>query len=910
MDLFERDRELAALAGATAAAARGTGVGVAVVGEAGAGKSALVELACARAAGLRVLRGGCDPLVTPRPLGPFRDLVPGLRPADLTDPAAACEVAFEALRAEPTVLVVEDAHWIDGASVEVLRFLVRRLEVMPCALVVTYRDDEIGAQHQLRPLLGDFAKLDGLSTLRLEPLTVAGVAQLLGDGPLDAAQVHPLTGGNPFFVAEVAKEPGRPLPATVRDAVLARTAGIAADDLEVLQLAAAAPDRLADRVLPTLSVDLPTLRRLHDTGLLLRDRQGLVFRHELARLALESTIPAGGAARLHLRLLEALERIEPRDPAVLTHHAVAAGDPARAARYAQDAATEAARAGDHTDAVAFLEIAAANVTGAPPGERAQVLTRLGYEQYMTSSLDRAIGSVTATFPLWHAAGDRAGLSAAHESCALFEYYSARRRQAEYHADRAAAAAPAPAGGAELIKGYLAYLRSDQELAARHCADASRIAEAAGDTALALRTAVVGAAAGLGLGTPGARDRLLTLIEDAKAHGLDELASTGYSNLSYLDVEQRRLGDAERVLEESLAFTTARDIPICNHWQTAVRARLRFIGGRWDAALEDAADVLARDGMPLATLWPHLISALLPLRRSGVAGDPLEAARPVAGHRDTARPVDGHRDTARPVAGPRDTARPVDGHRDTARAVDGHRDAVRTVDEHLELAWAVAERLDEPLRRLPVLAALAERAWLTGTADPRLAAAPSVLAAAAGTPATAWVAGDLAGWLCRIGAEAPVDAPRIVAHVAEPHRLMLTGRHREAAAWWRRAGAPFDEALALAGSPAAEDRVRAVERLDLLGATAVSDRLRLDLRRQGVPAPQRPRAGTRANPAGLTNRQLDVAKLVARGLTNAEIAGKLFISVKTADHHVSAVLTKLGLASRRAVMAQAEALKLS
>ncbi|MFF5228805.1 helix-turn-helix transcriptional regulator [Dactylosporangium sp. NPDC000521] len=866
MDLYERDRELAALAGATAGAAGGTGAGVALVGEAGAGKSALVEVACARAAGLRVLRGGCDPLVTPRPLGPFRDLIAGLRPADLTDPAAACEVAYEALRGEPTVLVVEDAHWIDGASVEVLRFLVRRLEVLPCALVVTYRDDEIGAQHQLRPLLGDFAKLDGLTTLRLDPLTVDGVAMLLRGGPLDAAQVHPLTGGNPFFVAEVAKEPGRPLPATVRDAVLARTAGIAAEDLEVLQLAATAPDRLADRVLPTLGVDLPTLRRLHDTGLLLRDRQGLVFRHELARLAVESTIPAGGAARLHARLLESLERLEPRDPAVLTHHAVSAADPVRAARYAQDAAEEAARAGDHTDAVAFLRIAVANLHGAPPGERARVLTRLGYEQYMTSSLEEAIGSVTATFPLWHAAGDRAGLASAHESCALFEYYSARRQQAEYHADRAASAAPSHAGGAQFIKGYLAFLRSDQELAARHCADASRIAEAAGDTTLALRTAVVGAAAALGLGAAGARDRLLTLIEDAKAHGLDELASTGYSNLSYLDVEQRRLREAERVLEESLAFTIARDIPICNHWQTAVRARLRFVGGRWSAAAEDAADVLARDGMPLATLWPHLISALLPLRRDGAVS---------------------------PSGAP------------------GAAGAADVVTDHLDAAWAVAERLDEPLRRLPVLAALAERAWLTGADDPRLAAAPAVLAAAVGTPATAWVAGDLAVWLCRLGVEARIDAPQVLAHIAEPHRLMLSGHHHDAADWWRRAGAPYDEALALADAPDVDDQVQAIERLDLLGATAVADRLRLGLRRRGVAQlPQRPRAETRANPAGLTNRQLDVAKLVARGLTNAEIAGKLFISVKTADHHVSAVLTKLGLTSRRTVMAQAEALKLS
>ena len=216
MELYERDGELVALSRAVAAAAGGTGAGVAITGEPGAGKSALVEVACARATGLRVLRGGCDPLVTPRPLGPFRDLIPGLRPADLHDAPAACEAAFAALRTAPTVLVVEDAHWIDGASVEVLRFLVRRLEVMPCALLVTYRDEEIGAQHQLRPLLGDFAKVDGLSTLRLHPLTADGVAMLLRGSGLDATQVHPLTGGNPFFVAEVAKEPDRPLPAAAR----------------------------------------------------------------------------------------------------------------------------------------------------------------------------------------------------------------------------------------------------------------------------------------------------------------------------------------------------------------------------------------------------------------------------------------------------------------------------------------------------------------------------------------------------------------------------------------------------------------------------------------------------------------------------------------------------------------------
>ena len=747
------------------------------------------------------------------------------------------------------LLLFEDVHWIDAASVEVLRFLARRLDAMSCTLIVTYRDDEVGAQHPARPLLGDVAALDRFDTLRLAPFSVAAIGELLGDAPLTAARVHAVTGGNPFFVAEVAKEPDLPLPGTVRDAVLARTSGIAPTDLEVLQLAATAPDRLDDRVLPALGVDLPTLRRLHDTGLLLRNRRGLVFRHELARLALESTIPAGGAARLHARLLDALERVEPRDPAVLTHHAVAAADTPRAARFAQDAAQEAARAGSHSEAASFLQIALAHLDSGSPGERAGLLTQLSHEQYLTGRLATAIGSVTATFPLWRTAGDLAGLAAAHDSCAIFEYYNAHRRQSEDHADRAAALAgddAATAYAAALTtRGYLAYQKSEYDLATRCTADAARIAGAAGADALALRGRVIRTVTEVAFGEPGARERCVLLIEEARARGLDELASTGYSNVSYADVEQRRLRDAERMLEESLAFAVARDIPICHHWQTAVRSRLRLLEGRWTAALEDAADVLGRTGMPLATLWPHLVSGLVPLRRSGAA------------------------------------------------------------TEHLDAAWALAERLDEPLRRLPALSAFAERMWLTGVSDGRVTtAAPELLARVAGSPATAWAAGELAVWLRRLKLDAPV-APHAL---AEPYRLALAGRHPEAAAWWRRVGARYDEALAYADTGDAHRQTESIEQLDLLGATAVADRLRRDLRRQGVAQlPSRPRTSTRANPAGLTNRQLDVAKLVARGFTNAEIADRLFISAKTADHHVSAVLAKLGMPNRRAVVVQAERL---
>jgi DNA-binding NarL/FixJ family response regulator len=156
------------------------------------------------------------------------------------------------------------------------------------------------------------------------------------------------------------------------------------------------------------------------------------------------------------------------------------------------------------------------------------------------------------------------------------------------------------------------------------------------------------------------------------------------------------------------------------------------------------------------------------------------------------------------------------------------------------------------------------------------------------------------WLRRLGLDVPVPAT-----VAEPYRSQLAGRHEDAAAWWRAAGDPFAEALAYVDSPEPHHRVTAVTLLDKAGAIGTADRLRVELRHDGLAAvPQRPRESTRTNPGGLTNRQFDVARLVAQGLSNSEIAAQLYISPKTTDHHVSAILTKLGVPSRRAVVTRA------
>ena len=411
--LLERERELDVLREGLHQVRGGQGAGFAIAGESGAGKSSTIAAAVREAEGLRVVRGQCDPLRTPRPLGPFRELgLPGLAALVSAEEARLMETAEAALTelgSEPTVLVIEDLHWSDAASTDVLRYLARRVETVPLAILLSYRDLEIGPRHPARQLLGDFATLDGLRTLSLQPLSVDAVAQAVEGTGLDPTRVHELTGGNPFYVAQVALEPDRPLPASVRDTVLARIAEIEIDDLEILQLVACSPDRLDDRVLPLVGVDLPILRRLDETTLLARTEEGISFRHELARQAVESTIPPGGAPRLHQRLLESLEGLEPRDPAALTHHALAARDGVRTLTHARAAAAEAVAAASNTEAAAFLEVALEHLPASAPAlERAELLMQLSLQHYLTARLADAIASARASIPLWNEAGHHGG----------------------------------------------------------------------------------------------------------------------------------------------------------------------------------------------------------------------------------------------------------------------------------------------------------------------------------------------------------------------------------------------------------------------------------------------------------------------------------------------------------------------
>ena len=846
MELIERDEALASLLSRWQEAAAGAGHMVWLAGEAGIGKTSVLRAFAARAAAdgpARLWWGACDALQTPHPLAPLHDMArdaqPGWRPllADSAARAALFEAVLDDLRSSrtPTLLVFEDLHWADDATLDLLLFLGRRVLRAPCLILGSFRDDEIGLAHPLRRVLASLPP-DCSSRLVLNRLTPSAVDALARRAMRAPEGLHLATQGNPFFVTELLRQGfERAVPASVQDLVLARLARLGPSARDIVRLAAIVPSRIeAELVGALLKPDAAALEQCLDSGLL-HSRDGcLAFRHELARVAVEQALPALQSAGLHAAMLAALELRTHVSLARRVHHALHARDAKAVQRLAPQAAEQARARGAHREAAAQYRLALD--FAADDEQRSVWLNSYATECQLTDQLDVATSARQHLGTLLGATGDVEGQAANLSQLALVHVLALRNAEAEA-ASRAALAlaeqlpSGATRAGCYRVEAQLRMLNRDCEAAIERAGQAIAMArEHDCREVLAAATGTLGTALTF-LDYEAGCARLQEALQLAQAEGLHLIAANSHSNLGSASGEVMRLPEAHAHLLAAVAFAREHEIDFYHHYALAWLALCELHLGRWNEAAAHAHEAL-RQASRRST---SRVMALVALGR--------------------------------------------------LRARRGDPGVAELLDEALELAEASGT-----LQRVaPVRAARAEAAWLAG--DPlRAAAEARATLGQARQHRHAWFVGELLSWL-------PTSELIDAEPCAEPYALLLRGDWLSAAAYWEALACPYEQARALGHGDARAQR-DALERFDAMGAHAAARALRSRLQAAGQrDLPRGKRASTRGNPHQLTTREIETLTLLCQGLRNAEIAERLSRSVRTVDHHLAAIYGKLGVAGR-------------
>jgi DNA-binding CsgD family transcriptional regulator/tetratricopeptide (TPR) repeat protein len=872
MKLLERQRSLAELTQFAAEARDGDGRLVLIAGDAGIGKSALVEQFQHDLPAARWSWAACDGLFTPRPLGPLFDLADQLggELAELCRADAAREQLFGALLrqiSEPDILdvvVVEDAHWADEATIDLVRFLARRLRDRAALLIVTYRDEGAGSIPSLRVALGDLAGMRATRRVLLEPLSPASVAELATGTGLDPAELYQLTSGNPFYVSEVIQAGLREIPAAARDAVLARVARLSGPAREIVDVAALAGTRIEQwlaQTWPAGSADLAgsiaprgpagLLDEILASGLLASEQAGFRFRHEIARLAVADAIPPHRQTAIHTRILAALTEAGCTDHARLAFHAEGAGDAPAVLHFASLAARRAAELGAHREAAAQLRraISVAAPAGADSATVGELYDKLAAEASLLDQWAEAVEASEHALALWRAPGDplREGAALSRMSSILWRLCRGEESVAAAEAALELLLPLGPSGElawayAKVASSRMVNNRNDDAL--RMARQAREIGESLGLPEVVSDSLNSEGCALSALGGDGSAE-LREALRIATSHGLHAHAGRAFANLKYVYYAQLRFAAAERTCLEGIAYCEEHELHAAGNCLRGGLTEMLEQTGRWDEATALGEQLLQTIVSPVNRLHPLISLGMIRARRA-------EAG--------------------------------------VWHCLD---EAAAAADGTGEPQWIVAARLGR-----------AEARWLQGELD--AARSEAELAEDVSRDCDGLTRGAVDAWLRRTGSGRPA-----LGRLPSPYQCQADGLAEDAAKLWRELGCDYAAGLALYDFAGEAQLRRALGIFTELGAVAAARLTRQQMRELGIKSvPAGPQIATKADPMGLTRREREVLELICAGCTNAEIAAQLFISARTVDHHVSAVLAKLGAPSRSAAAAQVSRLGLA
>jgi len=851
MELIERDEFLELLQTQFKKIGSGEGHCVFVSGEAGIGKTSLVKEFCKKHKDdCSIYQGACDALFTPRPLAPLYDIIWQVN-GNLWPNGNTIEKRTELFAAffrelnnqnQKTIIVFEDIHWADEATLDFIRFFARRITQIPCLFILTYRDDETTFYSSVRNVLAQLPA-DSFMRLQLTALSHKAVTKMAADKGYNGEDVYTVSGGNPFYVNEILASYSPGIPENIKDSILAVYDRQEEGTKHAWQICSVIPEGLEiNRFAKIKSSWDEGMDHCFTLKIIIVKNDRVIFKHELYRRTIEASLPPFKRIELNKMILdlflpsfEAEGEIER-----IVQYAKNANENKLVVKYAPVVAKRAACVGAHIEAskLFFTAIEYADVNDV------ELLLELyegyAYECYLTNQIKKAIIYTGKLLAVLKEKKDIERTGKCLRFLSRLWWLDGNRKNAEnlaYEAIELLQNQPSSSAKAMAFSNMSQLKRLFDQPAECITWGEKAIAIARELNDQETLSHALNNVGSVQMHLPSLKQKGIDMLQESLnislKNSFHEHAARAYSNLACNTVQLKDYAFAKKILSEGIQYCEDRDLDSWRLNMLSLKAVLNFETGDWKTAYSIADNLLKVEDKPRA----FKIGALV------VMGS-------------------------------------VKMHRGDADAIELLLQAKAKAFETMEL-----ERI------IPSLIALLQYEWLTGKILIETKELNNITDIIEQSIAVTYKS-ELAFWLQKARGRYI-----LLKEVHEGYDMSDIVKAKKAAKFWKKTGSPYNEAMALfAGTN--EDKKEAITIVHGLGADAVYEKMKMEMRNSGIKSiPRGLRKSTQSNAALLTLRELDVLQLLKEGLRNKEIAGKLFVSVKTVDHHISSILFKLDADSR-------------
>ncbi|MFO7525273.1 MAG: LuxR C-terminal-related transcriptional regulator [Ignavibacteriaceae bacterium] len=847
MELLERKEYLSELNELFHRMKNGEGQVAAICGEAGIGKTSLVDFFTKQNEDkTEIFWGTCDDLFTPRPLAPLYDIANKMKSAiiDKLEQGASRPSIFtsflnEIEQRESSIIVIEDVHWADESTFDLIKFLAKRINKFRSMLIITYRSDEIGSTHPLRLALSNIPT-KYFRRYELRPLSKSAVKKLAESYGRADDSIYTKTGGNPFFITEMLVNSRENIPATIKDLILFRLSRLSAESRSAVETFSVIPGSVEKWLVNLLVQDYNVIDEAVECGILNVENEVISFRHELLKIAVEESLPESKRLERNDNVLNILLRQKNIEPflARIIHHAARTGNKEVIIKYVPFAAKQASKLGAHEQAAKLYETALRFAEHLSREEHLDLLEGRIYECYLTAKIDEGIKACETIKEILKDHTDLKREGENYRRLSRLLWYAGKDKEGEEYVIKAIDTLKKLPPGKQLAMSYsnlsqIYMLREESKTALEWGKKAIDLSQNLNDLEVEAHALNNTGTSKMFVSDDKGEMELKKSLRLSLENEFHEHACRAYVNLGTVNMYRRHLSDADYFFSEAIDYSNEKDISLADLCVTGEAAQTKLHMGRWDEAFDIAYTIYERSNVPV-------MDKILPLSIIGI----IRARRNDPG-------------------------------------------AFKVLNEANELVFDTGEIM----KLVKVKAARAEAFWLINMSEKNLDELIESfnLIKQSNNP---WAIGEIAFWLWKFG-----SLTQIPECIAEPFLLQIKGDWLAAAKVWEELKCPYEQALALCdGNEKAMKR--SIEIFDSLGAAATSQLIKQKMRKSGIKnIPKGARQSTKTNPYGLTGRQLEILKLVAEGFSNSEIGNKLYISPRTVENHVSTIFSKLDIHSR-------------